>query len=209
MIPFGVMDSKKLGLPIIPVEDTKFKKVSFRLSGGLEMVDNNEICIKRAVVQLMTVQGLRAAHIFHYKSGEVDWYRFEPSLCSLNQAEINGHMIFAIQAMKAGEMTPCFQIESIKKPLVKQTSQIIKFLNGFQVTDRIFVVLVFKDRIFATGNYFDESTLCKAIVDFEPLPVVEGIKWPAPDRDLRLFSKSSVLKKPVIRIVKQYNKKGV
>ncbi|MEH7510701.1 hypothetical protein V7159_23960 [Priestia megaterium] len=206
MIPYAVVDTKQLGVPVVRKNKSVYQKRSFRLSSGLEMFDSNEICIRRAMVNLITVWGLRAAHIFHYKSGIVDWHMFQPSSSPVNQAEINGHMIFAIQAMKAGEMAPCLQIDSTKKALLTNKADVMDLLNGFHSEDRIFIVLIFNDRAFATGNYFDESTLCKAIVNYQP-PKEDTVVWPEKDRYLRLLAERVSVQKPVIRIVERYNKK--
>ncbi|MED4068715.1 hypothetical protein [Priestia megaterium] len=206
MIPYAVVDTKQLGVPVVRKNKSVYQKKSFPLSSGLEMFDSNEICIRRAMVNLITVWGLRAAHIFHYKSGAVDWHMFQPSSSPVNQAEVNGHMIFAIQAMKAGEMAPCLQIDSSKKALLTNKADVMDLLNGFHSEDRIFIVLIFNDRAFATGNYFDESTLCKAIVNYQP-PKENTIIWPEKDLYLRLLAERVSTQKPVIRIVERYNKK--
>lgn len=206
MIPYAVVDTKQLEVPVARKNKSVYQKKSFSLSSGLEMFDSNEICIRRAMVDLITVRGLRAAHVFHYKSGSVDWHMFQPSSSPVNQAEVNGHMIFAIQAMKAGEMAPCLQIDSTKKALLTNKADVMDLLNGFHSEDRIFIVLIFNDRAFATGNYFDESTLCKAIVNYQP-PKENTIIWPEKDRYLRLLAERVSTQKPVIRIVERYNKK--
>lgn len=191
MIPFSVLTSKTAGLPVIHADATHKQETTFPLSGGMQLSESNEMALKRAQLCLVTTRELRAAHIFLYKNDTVKWHLFEPSDQPLNQAEINGHMMFAMQSMKEGELTAFQIIENLPKKHMR-TKPVIEFLNRIGDSERIYVVFVFRDMVFTTGNYFDESTMCQTIMNFVPSVAREKAEWPDADPRLRMFRKQDL-----------------
>lgn len=162
MIPVAVMNSEKLGLPIA-AGLTRMTKTTLKLNSGMKTILDNTKIINKAAVQLITNHHLRAAHIFIYKNTETNWYLFEPALSQLSPNEINGHMILAAQAIQKTAAESVFPTKSPDNHFIKDRNQVIQFLEGIDFSEAVHIVLVFSDRVFTVGNYFDENTFCRAI----------------------------------------------
>lgn len=177
MIPFAVMRSEAIGLPTVNPSEVLIKKTTFPFDSGLKLNDSCVMSVRRAMVQLVTTKELRAAHVFRYgENGEVEWHLFESAEQPLNQAEINGHMIFAIQSIKQGNLTSLVEIECTKRH-IQNKNPVRRFLETIDETESVFIILILKDKAFCVGNYFDESTLCNAIVNFIPSETRKREVW--------------------------------
>lgn len=170
MIPFAVMNPDRLNIPQVAKEINR-KTLTFPIKGGIRL-SNCELAMKRALLHMVTVQDIRAVHVFHYKNSFADWHfadwhLFEPNAEPLNQAEINGHMIFAIESMKKGELSSVLSIEGTERKLIKNKQPIIHFLRNFKVEDSVFIVIITRYTAFASGNFFNESALCRALLSHE------------------------------------------
>ena len=90
--------------------DTEIKKIekimSICSSKGLLLNNDNSLVVKKAMVQLATNRGLRAAHVFLVENDEVEWNLFFPGDEPLTQAEVNGHLMVAIEHLKYPAMYP-------------------------------------------------------------------------------------------------------
>lgn len=193
MIPFAVMSTEKLGLPDINISNEEEKVVTFPLGGGAGSNLGNGMAVKTAVLNLWAFKKeLRAAHIFRFKKETVDWHLFEPSNDPLNQYELNGQMMFSIRAIQQTDFQSEMIIEPSEKKFINKRGKLHRALASIQPEDQVYIVLVFKDLIIAGGNYFDESTLCKAIVHHKPsIKKNKVYTWLHGDKMQRLLSSAN------------------
>ena len=183
MTPIAVMNTEVLGFPVSTGEVYK-TKTTMKLDGGLKTLSDNSKIIRQAVVQLITNHHLRAAHVFRFNKNDVDWHLFEPAIEPLNQNEIKGQMILAVQSIKKNGKASTIPAYSSRETYIKNRGIVIEYIEKIDPTESVFFILVFSDRIFIVGNYFDEHTLCTAMIHQRRPP--KRMTWPKPNPENQL-----------------------
>ena len=180
------MALREMGIPLTNGQQmNKIEKVMTINSGALVTPDNS-LPVKRTMVHLATNRGLRAAHIFLVENNQFEWNLFFPGDEPLTQAEVNGHLMFAIEYIKHPDSSPLCEVEKSGKKIIYETSSVIEYLEELKERVPIFVVLVFDNTIFTTGNFISETMLCKAILNYTK-PEINKTRWPDSDRRSRMF----------------------
>lgn len=123
---------------------------------------------KQIIFLLTTFKDMRAAHFFVYGEDETTWHLFSPTNSPLTQAEVGGHMKRGIsEVVKGNSITT----SKFSKPIQRYTrmgKQVRSFYTRLENKNHVFAILVFKDFIFIAGNVFGESSLCKAVMHYNP-----------------------------------------
>jgi hypothetical protein len=169
LIPFNVMATDKLNLPYLNHNDVCCTSYTFpAYSPSVQLKAANRISINRAILNLITVRHLRAAHIFQFKDGSTEWTVYDSKENPLEQHEVRGSVVWAIQQVKSHSASALSPVSIDSQSFVHSTKPIIRKLESFSPDDKVFIILVFKDCAIATGNYFDETALCRALLNFSP-----------------------------------------
>lgn len=92
---------------------------------------------------------------------------YEPYHSPLTVHEVRGMMVYAIKQFR----NPTFLLSPTNirsNSFIWSTKPIREYLDSLQQEDKIFIVLTFKDWSYAVGNYYDETTLCRALLEYQP-----------------------------------------
>jgi hypothetical protein len=171
MIPMNVMTTKKLNLPYLVSGGVNKRTITLPAARCIQMKANNEIPIKRTILNLITTPHLRSLQVFHFRETETSWTIYDPENHPLNHNEVKGAMVLAIQGVKSDTVNTLKNIDVPSNGYVQSTKTIIRHLESFSRDDKIFIVALFKQHFFSIGNYYDESTLCRALLNFRPRKV--------------------------------------
>lgn len=127
-----------------------------------------DVCLKRCILNLVTIPNLRAAYIFRFNKQHTHWSVYEPTHAPLTQKEVRGALFFTMNEMKRNQESMFRNIKEKPKACIKNTRPIIKEIETIGKFQKVFIILVFKNILFMTGNYYDESSLCHALANFVP-----------------------------------------
>lgn len=136
-------------------------------ANSIQLKANNEVSIQRSILHLITTPELRAAHVFHFKDGCTDWRVFEPYQSPLTSYEVRGAMVYAIKQFRE----PTFLLSKTKiraTSFIRSVNRIVQYLESFKQKDKIYIILIFKHWSYAIGNYFDETSICQALLEYRP-----------------------------------------
>lgn len=167
MIPFNVIATENLDIPFLPKKALVTHYI-LPVANCVQLKATNEVSVNRAILHLITVPCLRAAHIFHFKKNITKWTIHESKENPLTQNELRGTMVTAIQQVKHNSASKLHPVKIKSNAFITATKPIIRQLETFAPDDKVLVVLVFKDFIIVTGSHYDESTICRAVLDFCP-----------------------------------------
>jgi hypothetical protein len=159
-----------------------------------------EICLKRCILNLVTIPNLRAAYVFQFNKNETHWTVYEPTNAPLTQNEVRGVLFFTMSQMKKDRNVMFRHIKEKSKVYIQNTKPIIKEIENIGKSQKVFMIFVFRNLVFMTGNFYDESLLCHALVNFTPRKV--QIAFEQKDRNLletRKVSKANLLEPKYIR----------
>lgn len=143
-----------------------------------------EICLKRCILNLVTIPNLRAAYIFRFNKHHTHWTVYEPPNAPLAQKEVRGALFFTMNEMKQMKRSQESMFRNIKeksKLYIRNTKPIVKEIENISKFQKVFIILVFKNILFMTGNYYDESSLCHALVNFVPRKIKTNFQPLAPN----------------------------
>jgi hypothetical protein len=166
LIPVKVCSTSHLELPYL--NSIHVAKHTLPAVKPVQMKATNEIVINRCILTLITTPNLRAVHLFHFKKEETDWFIFDPEEDPLKPYEVKGAMMYGMQEVKNGLTSEMQQTKISSTSFIHSTTSIVRRLEKLDKTDKIFVVMVFKDCAFSTGSYYDEHLLCRALLDYRP-----------------------------------------
>lgn len=178
MMPFNVLNGDKFYFPIkhsdlniVKYEVNSFEKIQLKV--------NSETVVKRAILNIVTVKNLRAAYIFRFQKGKMDWNLYEPKSGPISEKEHRGAIISAIKQMRTGPSPTLKRILTEKHSYIDNTKSIISALEQLQENSEVFVILIFKNVIFICGNYYDETAMIQAMLNFVPnkKSVTRNIKY--------------------------------
>ena len=180
---------REMGIPVARQSIMIKTQKVMTLSSGFVISENNSFYIKQAIVQLATNRGLRGAHVFLKGRTQFQWNIFFVKDEPLTQAEVNGHMIFTIEYMKHPELSRLQSVRRTEKKLIFDTDSVIEYLEEIEESVPIFVILVFDNLIYTTGNFISETMLCKAILNYKISDYPQPTKgtWPESDGRSRLL----------------------
>lgn len=130
-----------------------------------------EVCLKRCILNLVTIPNLRAAYVFRFNKEETHWTVYEPTNAPLTQNEVRGALFFTMSQMKKDRNAMFRNIKEKTKAYIRNTKPIIKEIENIGKFQKVFIIFVFKNLLFMTGNFYDESSLCHALVNFSPREV--------------------------------------
>lgn len=167
MIPLNAMATDKLDIPYL--HHDVFTTTQFLPAANcVQLKADNIISINRSILNILTIPDLRAVHIFQFHEGKTDWTIYDNRHSPLTINEVKGTMVFAIQQVKYGLSATVEPVKIKSQSFIRSTKTIIKHLEQFQPEDKILIVSVFKTHALTAGNYFDETTLCRALLNYEP-----------------------------------------
>lgn len=164
MRPFNVMNSKVVGLPSKTKKELAYHKQVYPSVEPVQLKSSNEDTIKRAVLHLTVMKGLRAAHIFTYEENETIHEMYEPSHSPINQHELRGAMVYAIHCVRNYWNSHLLKIKPTDKGLAFDTQEVADHLQRIPKDKKIFVVLVFSNYFFCCGDYYDDTPLTQSMV---------------------------------------------
>jgi hypothetical protein len=161
------MSTSELG---IPKKQKEILQTEYTLSSPekIQLKADNETSIKRAILNIVTTKNLRAAHIFEFSKKSVQLNVFEPRADPLNKNEMKGTMVFAMKQVRSEPSSTIKRIAKEPHEYIKDTKPIVHYLEGIDKNSDIFIVLIFNNAVFVTGNTYDESVLIKSIIGFNP-----------------------------------------
>lgn len=168
MIPFNVLNSDKLDFPYL--NKTLRHHRTLPKAHCIQMKADNELSIKRSILHLVTLPHLRAVHVFRFEAEHTDYFLFEPNGSSVTKEEAKGTLALAIQHVQQGTSSKMTQIQAYAYRFIHNRKAIIAFLESFAKEERLFIVLCFKEHLFSSGNYYDETSLCRAMLAYQPVP---------------------------------------
>jgi hypothetical protein len=161
------MDSQKFGIPL-KRNELFHSELVMPPTDTIQLKEDNERVIKRSILNLVTTKNLRAAQVLEFKTNETVLHIFEPALEPLTECELRGSMIFAMKQIRTAPSPSIKQIETNPHRYIKNVKPIINFFDSFNKKSRLFVILVFENAIFVTGDHYNETVLCQAIINFVP-----------------------------------------
>jgi len=166
MIPYNVLAS--IPLPFITYSKlTKdVKELPYKVN-MMQEAEDNQLDIRRSILNLHTISNFRAAFIFEQQEESVTCTRFEPFRHPLSTIEARGMLTLTMQELK--QAPECLKkIRGDRTECIKRPKKVIQYLKGVDPATPIFILLVFENFLFATGTFYNETTLCQALVTFCP-----------------------------------------
>lgn len=166
LIPIRVCSTSHLELPYLnTIHEARY---TLPAANPVQMKATNEIVVNRCILTLITTPSLRAVHLFHFKKEETDLLIFEPEEDPLKPYEVKGAMMYGMQEVKNGLTSEMKRTKISSTSFIHSTRSIVRRFENLDKTDKIFVVMIFKDFAFSTGSYYDEHLLCRALLDYRP-----------------------------------------
>jgi hypothetical protein len=160
-----------------------------------------EVCMKRCILNLVTIPNLRAAYVFRFNKTHTHWTVFEPPNAPLTQKEVRGALFFTTNEMKRDRGAVFRKIKEKPKVYIRNTKPIIKEIENLSKLQKVFIILVFKNLLFMTGNFYDESAICHALINFTPRKNQMNPELLKPDLlESRKVSVSNLLQPRTIKI---------
>lgn len=168
MIPFNVMSTDRLNLPHLNRKDYQVSSYVFPAARYAQLKVTSEVSVNRAILNLITVPDLRAAYLFEFKEEQTDWSVYQSNRSPLTEHEVRGAMILAMKQIKQDSYAKLTPTKIRSHSFIHFTKPIIKHLERFVPEDKVLIILIFKDYTMVTGNVYDETTLCRALLKFCP-----------------------------------------
>jgi hypothetical protein len=167
LIPFNVIATDNLDIPFLP-KPTLATDYILPVAHCVQLKASNEVSVNRAILNLITVPYLRTAHVFQFEKNRTKWTVYESKEKPLAQNELRGVLVAAIQQIKHNSASKLHPVKLKSNAFITATKPIIKQLESFAPDDKVLVVLVFKEYMIVTGSHYDESTICRAVLNFSP-----------------------------------------
>lgn len=164
------MASDKIDIPYVVPFQIKQNKYELPAAHCVQTKADNGIDIRRSILHVITTPKLRAIHIFCFKEDKTEWTFFEPYTAPLSTAEVRGMMVYGIKQFRE----PSFLLSETRiksDSFIEKIGGIADYLDSFKPDDKIYIIMTFKNWSYATGNYFDETSLCRAILQYQPRKV--------------------------------------
>lgn len=159
--------SEKLTIPYVIPVNIKCNRYELPSANCIQLKVDNEVVIQRSILHLVTTPELRAVHTFHFKEDHTEWNVFEPYQSPLSIQEVRGMMVYAIRQFR----DPTFLLTQTKiksNSFIRSAKPIIHYLESLHPEDKIYIILIFKYWSYAIGNYFDETSICRALLEYRP-----------------------------------------
>lgn len=171
----NAMATDKLTIPYVMPLTVKCNQYKLPIANCIQLKADNEIAIQRSIIQLVTTPELRAVHIFHFKEEHTDWRFFEPYHAPLSKNELRGMMIYGIKQFREQKFS--YAMTKIRShSFIHSVEPINEYLRSFEKEDKIYIIMTFKDWSYAIGNYFDETTICRSILQYQPRKIESVIR---------------------------------
>lgn len=161
------MATDKMTIPFVMPVTVKCNIYELPAANCIQLKANSEISIHRSILHLITTPQLRAAHIFHFKNNHTEWRFFEPDHAPLTTSEVRGTMVYGIKQFRK----PKFELTRTKirsHSFIHSVNPIVEYLESLHHQDKVYIILVFKDWSYAIGSYYDETSICRALLAYRP-----------------------------------------
>lgn len=188
------MATDKLNIPVVIPQDSKCNQYDLPATNCVQLKADNRISIQRSIIHLITIPKLRAAHVFRFKEDRTEWKFYEPYHAPLSVSEVRGTMVYAIKQFREPEfLLTKTKIKS--HSFIRSNVPIIKYLESLSKEDKVYIILVFENWSYAIGNYFDETSICRALLQYRPRKVGSVIRNMDKDKPI-LIPKTGNLNRP-------------
>lgn len=163
----NVLATDKLTIPFVMPLIVKCNTYELPAAKCIQLKADSELSIHRSIIHLITTPELRAAYIFHFKEDKTEWKVFEPAHAPLSINEVRGAMVYGIKQFRKPKFT--LTLSKIRSnSFVHSTTSIVEYLESLKHDDKIYIILVFKNWSYAIGSYFDETSICRALLEYRP-----------------------------------------
>lgn len=134
---------------------------------GSETPIGFQTALKRSLLNVITTPQLRAAFLFLYENDQTQMISYESDQSPINQKEARGVFALAMRNFQKQPNPILMKVKPRAKGVLPSYKPIVQKLEQMHDGQKFFLILLYKSFLFMTGSYYDESSICHALIQFQ------------------------------------------